>query len=345
MSRFRLDPARLLPGATARSMRSSGAPGPGSMIDQQIRGQAFAFIALLEIVAAAAGWLLALLVAPFDLVLCFSGRRPWPVTAYRTDGHRHRHTWLVHGWSASSAQIDEVVAPCSPAATFPGTKTRWPDVGGRGDDRPLGADAMVRRATADDAPEVVRLGARMFFEMGLPDTETGAWRAAAEARTATGLADGSVAAFVVDDPDRVSCLVASAAITVAHRLPTPRNPTGISAYVQYVCTEPSHRGQGLGRQVMHALIEWCRVSDVGVVELHTTPDGDTLYRSLGVTDGPSPALRLTLVTPWPTRGHAGASGGPVSSPTQPPGPWRRDSRPCRWAPEAPRPRTRPAWAP
>lgn len=110
MSRFRLDSARLLPGATARSMRSSGTPGPGSMIDQEVRGHALAFIALLEIMAAAAGWLLALLVAPFDLVLCLSGRRPWPVTAHRTDGHRHRHTWLVTGWSASAAQIDDVVA-------------------------------------------------------------------------------------------------------------------------------------------------------------------------------------------------------------------------------------------
>lgn len=110
MSRFRLDPARLLPGATARSMRSSGTPGPGSMTDQEIRGQALAFIAVLEIVAVAAGWLLALVMAPFDLAFCLSGRRPWPVTAHRTDGHRHRHTWLVTGWSASSAQVDEVVA-------------------------------------------------------------------------------------------------------------------------------------------------------------------------------------------------------------------------------------------
>ena len=111
VSRFRLDPARLLPGATARSMRSSGTPGPGSMIDQEVRGQALAFIALLEIMAAAAGWLLALLVAPFDLGLCLSGRRPWPVTAaHRTGGHRRHHTWLVTGWSASSAQVDEVVA-------------------------------------------------------------------------------------------------------------------------------------------------------------------------------------------------------------------------------------------
>ena len=155
------------------------------------------------------------------------------------------------------------------------------NVDGRSDNRPVKSDAMVRRATADDAPEVVRLSARMYFEMGLPHTETGAWRATAEARTATGLADGSVAACVVDDPDWVGRLVASAAVTLAHRLPTPRNPTGTSAYVQYVCTEPGHRG---------------RVSDVGVVELRTTPDGDALYRSLGFTDGPNPALRLTLVT-------------------------------------------------
>ena len=151
---------------------------------------------------------------------------------------------------------------------------------------------VARAATVEDAPEVVRLGAQMFLEMGLdPD---GAWRANAERRVAEGLADGSVAAWVVDDPDAAGGLAASACATVSRRLPGPHNPHGIAAYVQYVCTEPRHRGHGHGRAVMEALLDWCRAQGARVVELHATPDGEPLYRSLGFADAANPALRLRL---------------------------------------------------
>jgi GNAT superfamily N-acetyltransferase len=64
--------------------------------------------------------------------------------------------------------------------------------------------------------------------------------------------------------------------------------------VQYVCTEAAWRGRGLGRAVMDALVGWCRVNDVLLVELHASPDGLPLYRSMGFDDNPNPALRLRL---------------------------------------------------
>src|SRR2546430_10738124 len=112
----------------------------------------------------------------------------------------------------------------------------------------------ARPATIDDAAEVVRLGALMFESMGL--AIDGEWRTAALQRVTGGLTDGTVVAFVVDDPERPGHLLASAAGTVAQRLPGPRNRGGRAGYVQYVCTEAGHRGRGLGREVMEAAVDW-----------------------------------------------------------------------------------------
>jgi GNAT superfamily N-acetyltransferase len=86
-------------------------------------------------------------------------------------------------------------------------------------------------------------------------------------------------------------LVASAAGTIAQRLPTPVNPHGRAGYVQWVCTDPEYRGLGLGRQVMTALVSWYEARDVRAIELHSTPMAESLYLSLGFSDSGPRALR------------------------------------------------------
>lgn len=147
----------------------------------------------------------------------------------------------------------------------------------------------------NDAAEIARLGVLMFEALDLTPDD-GFRRAAADA-VAARIADGSVVAFVVDDPAGGGRLVANAAAVVTTRLPHPRNPSGRTAYVQYVCTEAAWRGRGLGRAVMEALVAWCRVNDVLLVELHASPDGLPLYRSMGFDENPNPALRLRLPRP------------------------------------------------
>jgi GNAT superfamily N-acetyltransferase len=149
----------------------------------------------------------------------------------------------------------------------------------------------VRRAVPDDAAEIARLGVLMFEALGLvPDD--GFRRRAVDAVRAL-VTGGTVVAFVVDDPAGGG-LVANAAAVVTTRLPHPRNPSGRTAYVQYVCTEPAFRGRGLGRAVMEAVVDWCRANDVLLVELHASPDGLPLYRAMGFDENPNPALRLRL---------------------------------------------------
>lgn len=100
-----------------------------------------------------------------------------------------------------------------------------------------------------------------------------------------------LAVFVVDHPDEPGRLVASAAGTISRRLPSPFNPNGLAGYVQWVCTDPEHRRQGHGRAVMTALLDWFTTEQVRAVELHATPAGLCLYRSLGFGDSGPRALR------------------------------------------------------
>jgi GNAT superfamily N-acetyltransferase len=147
----------------------------------------------------------------------------------------------------------------------------------------------VRPATVDDVGEVVRLGGLMFESMG--ETEFG-FLPSAERILRAGIEQGTMAAFVVDDPARAGVLIAGCAGVVWHRLPGPSTPRGRCGYVQYVWTDPDHRSRGLGRGVVSELLDWFEARQVPVVELHATPEGEPLYRSMGFSELSTPHLRL-----------------------------------------------------
>ncbi len=58
-------------------------------------------------------------------------------------------------------------------------------------------------------------------------------------------------------------------------------------------------GGGLARRITVALLDWYELMGVPWVELHATPEGEGLYRSLGFDEGPNPALRIRQEVPPP----------------------------------------------
>lgn len=153
------------------------------------------------------------------------------------------------------------------------------------------AGAEVRMATVDDVAEVLRLAGLMYSSVGMAVTEEWRQRAAQELSARLGR---DVAVFVAYLPSVPGRLLASAAGSIGHRLPGPANPSGRAGYVQWVWTEPEVRGGGLGRAVMADLLEWFTANGVSAVELHASPQGAPLYRSLGFSDGRMRALRARL---------------------------------------------------
>ena len=130
---------------------------------------------------------------------------------------------------------------------------------------------------------MVRLAKLMFESMGVA-ADDAEWQLNGKRQVEERLGL-DLAVFVVDHPARPGKLVATAAGTIAARLPVPTNPGGRVGYVQWVATEPSFRLQGLGRMVMEALLAWFDDSLVPNVELHATSHGAPLYRALGFWTG------------------------------------------------------------
>jgi GNAT superfamily N-acetyltransferase len=152
----------------------------------------------------------------------------------------------------------------------------------------------ARRATLADVDELLRLANVMLDAVGMGSDDP-AWETDARLRLHTGFADDSVAAFVVDHPTIGHRCVASAAVSLQLRLPTPGNPGGRVSYVQWVATDPEFRRQGCARVVMESVVAWSLAHDVGSVDLHASPDGAPLYRDLGFAPAPNPELRRFTV--------------------------------------------------
>ena len=142
----------------------------------------------------------------------------------------------------------------------------------------------ARPATVEDAVEIVRLARLMFESMGAANAGDESWQAEGRRHVRDRL-DRDLAVFVVDHPEGRGRLVASAAGTIATRLPGPGNPTARIGYIQWVATEPAFRRQGLARAVMTSLLDWYEDRNVAAVELHATSDAESLYRSLGFWEG------------------------------------------------------------
>ncbi|MCU7724739.1 GNAT family N-acetyltransferase [Actinoplanes sp. KI2] len=151
---------------------------------------------------------------------------------------------------------------------------------------------IARPATPDDADELVRLRAVLLTSMNPPIWDD-AWRTPSHEALTTRLSSPTLAAFVVDRPDGTG-LAACAVGTIEHRLGAPGDPEGRSGYVFSVATDPDMRRRGFSRQCMTALLEWFRAQGVRKIDLRASAEAEPLYRSLGFTRTPDPAMRLRL---------------------------------------------------
>lgn len=155
---------------------------------------------------------------------------------------------------------------------------------------------IARPAGPADAPELVRLRAVLLNTMDGSAWDDD-WREPARRVLESALGETAaptMGAFVVDRPDDDG-LAASAVGVIHQRLGFPGNPSGRSGYIFSVATDPQYRRRGYSRACMAGLLDWFRDQGIHRVELRASPEGESLYRSLGFTEGNAPALQLRLV--------------------------------------------------
>jgi len=152
-----------------------------------------------------------------------------------------------------------------------------------------------RRASVEDAAELMRLRTVMLEAIPGSEITAGPWVTEGIAILRRQLADPSdlLAAFVVDRPDRpglAACVVGA----IDQRLPGPRDPTGLRGYVFSVATDPTYRRRGYSRACMTALLAWYARRGIGAVDLRASPDGEPLYTDLDFTRAALPGMRLFI---------------------------------------------------
>ncbi len=137
--------------------------------------------------------------------------------------------------------------------------------------------STLRRATVDDAHDLMRLRGLMHESMG-GDASDPKWRTATEAAFARRLLLADFVAFVVEVADRPVC---SGAVWIEEHLPSPRQMDGRRGYIASMSTEPAARRQGYGEQVFVALMRWFTEQGIVRVDLRATDDGRRLYERFG----------------------------------------------------------------
>ncbi|PWI13678.1 GNAT family N-acetyltransferase [Streptomyces sp. Act143] len=152
--------------------------------------------------------------------------------------------------------------------------------------------SAVRRAGEYDLVELLRLRALLFDGLDdsffNPPSENGSWLDALAVVLTEKLTSDTVRILVVDGTG--GRLAACGIGVVEQRLPGPHLLNGRIGQVLGVVTDPAERRRGHSRAIMRELLDWFREREVARVDLYASAEGEPLYRDLGFTDHPDPAL-------------------------------------------------------
>jgi GNAT superfamily N-acetyltransferase len=139
---------------------------------------------------------------------------------------------------------------------------------------------IIRQATLDDIPALVRLRRQMFETMGHDNPEQ--LDAADRASSAYFARAMRLAQFhgwlAVTAQGEV---VGSGGAVIDQHPPGPNNLSGRVGYVMNVVTVPAYRRRGIARRMMQTILDWMEGQGIGRVALHATEMGRPLYAELG----------------------------------------------------------------
>ncbi len=154
----------------------------------------------------------------------------------------------------------------------------------------------IRKATAADIPELVRLRVRFLNEVNGRACPPDGFEADLSRYFHAGMADGSFAAWVAREDDRI---VATSGVCFYHLAPNYSNPSGGVAYILNMYTLPEHRGKGLASALFARLIEEARARGYKKLALHATADGKRVYEKFGFTEQRRDGIEAAIRVPTP----------------------------------------------
>lgn len=149
----------------------------------------------------------------------------------------------------------------------------------------------IRRASTADLEILVAHRRAMFCDIGYDDD------AALDSMSAKfrvwlleHMSAGNYLAWLLSAPD--GSVAAGAGLWLMDWPPHMIGQGERRGNILNVYTTDSFRRRGLARELMEAVLGWCRENRIDTVILHASPSGRTLYESMGFT--PTNEMRLHL---------------------------------------------------
>ena len=141
-------------------------------------------------------------------------------------------------------------------------------------------ELTLRLATPEDAAVIASHRVRMFLEAkGWPEERGAELLAVLPPFLARAIGAGTYRGWLLTTAD--GAVVAGAGVQVRDLIPRLEVLAGPEALVVNVFVEPPYRRRGLARQLMVAILDWCRVEGIVRIVLHPTDAARPLYVSLG----------------------------------------------------------------
>jgi len=140
-------------------------------------------------------------------------------------------------------------------------------------------EVLIRPATPDDIPELLRHRRGMYEDMGYNDAGTlSGMVSTCKPYLASALANGTLHGWLACAGEKV---VAGGVVLVSPWPSHPYDGQCRRATILNMYTDPPFRRQGIARRLMQTMIDWCRKEGFVHVTLHASDKGRPLYDSLG----------------------------------------------------------------
>lgn len=152
-------------------------------------------------------------------------------------------------------------------------------------------NVTIRPATLADIPHIVSHRAQMFRDMGIP-AGFDDMAAAMESWLRHAIPSHTYRGWMAASRD--GAIAGGAGLIVIPWPPGPMSMDPRCGFIFNVYTEPSHRKQGVARQLMNTMHDWCRSEGIERVVLNASTFGQSLYESMGYVATNEPMLRLRL---------------------------------------------------
>jgi len=149
----------------------------------------------------------------------------------------------------------------------------------------------IRKAGLKDLNHILHHRRAMFEEMGFQDIATlNSVDDVSREYFTEALRLGTYKAWLAEAP--AGRIVGGGGIVIANWPGYPGENHANRAWILNMYTEPEARRRGIAKQLLNAMIDWCRLEGFRTVSLHASPAGRPLYESVGFQ--PTNEMRLAL---------------------------------------------------